>query len=217
MRLTPITCALASLLLAIAGASAKDDAADSAVHRLQSEWERIKFSIPEGPEQTTAMNTLGRDADATAKTFADQVGVQIWDGIITSERAGLASMFSALSLAKRARDILQRADKMDASALDAGAPASLGVLYYRVPGFPIGFGDKSKARRLLEEATRAAPNGLDAWYFYGDFLMSQGENAQATAAFKHALAIPKNAARPLWDTNRRLVIEEDLEKIKSKS
>ena len=216
MRPNFCTFAVASLLLVTSGAAAKVTDADAAVHHLQSEWERIKFTVPEGANQTNAMNALGQEADATASKFPDQVKVQIWDGIITSERAGMASMFSALSLAKRARDILARADKMDPNVLDAGAPTSLGVLYYRVPGFPIGFGDKTKARSLLESATRAAPNGLDAWYFYGDFLMSQGDNSKAEAAFNHALAIPSDSSRPLWDANRRLVIKEDLDKIKGK-
>lgn len=220
MLATMRTCAaLAVFTLALAqpASAAEDPALDGAVRHLQLEWERIKFQIPEGPQQTDAMNALGEEADAIAARFPDRIQAQIWDGVITSERAGMAGPFSALGLAKRARDILERADKMDPTALDAGAPTSLGVLYYRVPGFPLGFGDKSKARRLLEDATRAAPSGLDAWYFYGDFLYSQGEYAKASAAFKHALEIPAHPDRPLWDANRRLVIQELLDKLKDKS
>jgi tetratricopeptide (TPR) repeat protein len=139
------------------------DAADAEVHRLQTTWEAIKFGVPEGDEQTKQMNALGEDADAVAAKFPDRPEVLIWDGIITSERASMASAFSALGLAKRARDILEQAYKMSPAKLDAGAPTSLGVLYYRVPGFPIGFGDKEKARQLLEQATKLAPTGLDAW------------------------------------------------------
>ena len=112
---------------------------------------------PEGDEQTKKMNALGEDADAVATQFPDRLEIQIWDGIITSERASMASMFSALGLAKRARDILEQAYKMAPAKLDAGAPTSLGVLYYRVPGFPIGFGDKERARQLLEQAIKLAP------------------------------------------------------------
>jgi tetratricopeptide (TPR) repeat protein len=208
---------LAITMLAGPARAGSDPAVQSAVRHLQLEWERIKFEIPEGSEQTAAMNALGDEADAIGAKYPDDVAAQIWDGIITSERAGMANAFSALGLAKRARGILERADKIDPTALDAGAPASLGVLYYRVPGFPIAFGDKAKARQLLERATGNAPNGLDAWYFYGDFLYSQGEYAKSEAAFKHALAIAKHPDRPLWDTNRRLVIQEYLDKLKGKS
>jgi tetratricopeptide (TPR) repeat protein len=220
MTLTSRRSVLSYVLFAVAGfrvlPAQAADAADAEVHRLQSTWEAIKFGVPEGDEQTKQMNALGDDADAVAAKFADRPEVLIWDGIITSERASLASAFSALGLAKRARDILQNAYEMAPAKLDAGATTSLGVLYYRVPGFPIGFGDKAKARQLLEQATKLAPTGLDAWYFYGDFLYEQKEYVKAAEVFHHALSIPPHPDRPVWDKNRRLVIEERLASIAAK-
>jgi tetratricopeptide (TPR) repeat protein len=220
MTLTSRRSLLSYVLFAVAGfrvlPAQAADAADAEVHRLQSTWEAIKFGVPEGDEQTKQMNALGDDADAVAAKFADRPEVLIWDGIITSERASLASAFSALGLAKRARDILQNAYEMAPAKLDAGATTSLGVLYYRVPGFPIGFGDKAKARQLLEQATKLAPTGLDAWYFYGDFLYEQKEYSKAAEVFHHALSIPPHPDRPVWDKNRRLVIEERLASIAAK-
>jgi tetratricopeptide (TPR) repeat protein len=211
--LSGILLATASLRILPAQAA---DAADAEVHRLQSTWEGIKFGVPEGDEQTRQMNALGDDADAVAAKFPDRPEVLIWDGIITSERASMASAFSALGLAKRARDILEKAYETAPAKLDAGAPTSLGVLYYRVPGFPIGFGDKAKARQLLEQAIKLAPAGLDAWYFYGDFLYEQKEYLKAAEVFRHALSQPPHPDRPLWDKNRRLVIEERLASIAAK-
>ena len=196
---------------------AANDGLAASVRHIQSEWERIKFTVPEGAQQTQLMNALGDEADKIAADNPNKVEAQIWDGIVTSERASLASAFSALGLAKRARDVLVTAYKLDPAALDAGATTSLGVLYYRVPGFPIGFGDKKQARQLLEEGTKLAPQGMDAWYFYGDFLMNEGEAPKAAAAFQHALAIPVKTDRPNWDKNRRLMIQQDLQKLKSAS
>jgi len=211
---------LSYIFLAIAGfrglPAHAAGAADAEVHRLQSTWEAIKFGVPEGDTQTTKMSALGEDADAVAARFPDSPEVLIWDGIITSERASMAGAFSALGLAKRARDILEQAYKMAPAKLDAGAPTSLGVLYYRVPGFPIGFGDTAKARQLLEQAVKLAPTGLDAWYFYGDFLYDQKEYSKAAEAFHHALSLPPHPDRPLWDKNRRLVIQERLDSIAAK-
>ncbi len=209
-----------SILLATAGFRALPaeaaDAADAEVHRLQTSWDAIKFGVPEGDEQTKQMRALGQDADAVAAKFPDRAEVLIWDGIITSDLASMVGAFSALGLAKRARDTLEQAYKMSPAKLDAGAPTSLGVLYYRVPGFPIGFGDKAKARQLLEQATKLAPAGLDAWYFYGDFLFEQKEYSKAADAFHHALSIPPHPDRPVWDKNRRLVIQERLDSIAAK-
>jgi tetratricopeptide (TPR) repeat protein len=186
------------------------------VRRLQTRWEAIKFGVAEGEGQTNQMNALGEEADAIATRLSGVPDALIWDGIITSERASMASTFYALGFAKRARDILEQAYNLDPARLDAGATTSLGVLYYRVPSFPIGFGDKARARQLLEQAVKLAPNGLDAWYFYGDFLYTQNEFPKAAAVLQHALKIPAHPDRPLWDKNRRLVIEELLAKIESK-
>ncbi|MDQ0390958.1 tetratricopeptide repeat protein [Labrys monachus] len=208
---------LSSSLFALDARASDDRALDAAVHHLQARWEEIKFGVPEGDKQTELMDALGEEADAVAAQYPDRPEALIWDGILTSERASMAGPFSALGLAKRAREILEKADRLDPVALDAGAPTSLGVLYYRVPGFPIAFGDKGKAQRLLEQAVRTAPNGLDAWYFYGDFLYSQGEYVQAATALHHALALPPHPDRPLWDKNRRLVIQELLAKIQERT
>jgi tetratricopeptide (TPR) repeat protein len=220
MALSSRNTFLSCIVLAIAGfyvvPTQAADAAANEIRRLQTTWEAIKFGVPEGDEQTKKMDALGEDADAVAARFPDSVEIQIWDGIITSERASMASMFSALGLAKRARDILEQAYRTAPAKLDAGAPTSLGVLYYRVPGFPVGFGDKERARQLLEQAVKLAPTGMDAWYFYGDFLFEQKEYSKAAEVFRHALSLPPHPDRPAWDKNRRLVIEERLASIAAK-
>jgi Tfp pilus assembly protein PilF len=128
----------------------------------------------------------------------------------------MSSGFSALSDAKAARQLFETAYRLDPKALEAGAPTSLGVLYYRVPGFPIGFGDRTKARKYLAEAVSLAPDGMDANYFYGDFLASQGEYAPAAKALQHALAAPAHPDRPVWDAGRRAEIRALLARVNGK-
>ena len=187
------------------------------IAKVRGEWEKQKFTMRPGTKQTEMMDELGVEADALAQKYPDHAEALIWDGIVTSERASMASVFSALGLAKKARDMLEKAYALDPKALDAGAPTSLAVLYYRVPGFPIGFGDVKKARALLEEAVKTAPESLDAEYFYGDFLYEEKELPKAQAVLEQALKIPPNPDRPLWDNNRRLVIEQLIGKVKAKA
>jgi tetratricopeptide (TPR) repeat protein len=192
--------------------------------KLALSWEKIKFEVEDSTEQLKQMDALGERADELATQRPDATEVVIWDGIITSERAslhneqgGITGPVKALQFATRARDMLDRMEKKDPKAFDAGAPTSLGVLYYRVPGFPMGFGDKKKARHYLEEAVRNAPNGLDAHYFYADFLQEQGEYAKSAEVLKQSLTLPAHPERPIWDKNRRIVIQELLEKVQSKA
>ena len=189
--------------------AAENPALNVAILRLALDWEHIKFEVENRDVQEQQMAGLAQRAAEMARQYQDRPAATIWYGIILSEQASMAgengSPFKALGFAKRARDLLEKAEKIDSMVLDAGAPTSLGVLYYRVPGFPIGFGDKTKARHLLEEAVRNAPNGLDANYFYGDFLYEQREFPRAEAVLKRVLTLPAHPDRPIWDRSRRLV------------
>jgi Tfp pilus assembly protein PilF len=76
-----------------------------------------------------------------------------------------------------------------------------------VPGWPIGFGDKDKARVLLEQALAINPNGIDPNYFYADFLYRQKDYRGAAAALDRARKAPPRPDRPLADEGRRKDIE----------
>jgi tetratricopeptide (TPR) repeat protein len=197
--------------------AAEDPMLKAALLKIALDWEHIKFVETDKNLQEQQMANVAKRAAEVAQQFPGHVEAQIWLGIIISEQASMASEngspFKALGFAKHARVILEAAYKADPFALDAGAPTSLGVLYYRVPGWPIGFGDKAKARQLLQEAVKNAPRGLDANYFYGDFLMEQHEYPAAERVFKYALTLPVHSDRPLWDKSRRLVMQQDLQKM----
>ncbi len=220
-----LTAALVALAMAVwlgaptAARAAPNSPLNAAILQLALDWEHIKFQETDKDLQEKQMVALADRATKIAEQFQHRPEAEIWLGIIISEQASMASEngspFKALSFAKKARDILAKVVQTDPYALDAGAPTSLGVLYYRVPGWPVGFGDKSKARQLLEEAVKNAPKGLDANYFYGDYLMEQHDYPEATRIFKYALTLPPHPERPLWDKSRRLVMQQDLAKMQT--
>ncbi|MFA5900486.1 MAG: tetratricopeptide repeat protein [Hyphomicrobium sp.] len=181
-----------------------------------NDWARIKYLSRSDSERKQSMEQLGAKADQLARNYPDRPEALIWDGIVTSERASLAWGLGALDLASSARDVLLRAERMDPTAADAGALTSLGVLYYRVPGFPFGWGDKEKARAYLQAAVDNAPNGRDAHYFYADFLYEQGEYQKAEQVIKQGLAAPAHPERPVWDQYFPKVMQGLLEKVRAK-
>jgi tetratricopeptide (TPR) repeat protein len=198
-------------------AAAEDSGVNGAILQLALNWEHIKFEVTDKDVQEKQMAALADRASGIVQQYPGRPEPAIWQAILISEQASMASEnsspFKALGFAKHAREILEPIAKQYPAVLDAGAPTSLGVLYYRVPRFPIAFGDKAKARELLQEAIKYAPDGLDANYFYGDFLYSEHEYPAAVQVFKHALALPPHPDRPIWDKSRRLVMQEDLEKM----
>lgn len=185
-------------------------AVEDEVKGLQTEWEQIKYQRPAG-EQEKAFETLTKSADAVRAKYAGRAEPQIWYGIIAASYAGARGGLGALSVVKEARKALEEALAIDAKALDGSAYTSLGSLYYQVPGWPIGFGDKDKAHELLQKALALNPDGIDPNYFMGDFLYRKGDYEGARRALEKALKAPPRPERPLADAGRRKEIESLLE------
>ena len=175
MRFVVLAAASIAMLVSATPATRASDnrAMDADILVVAEEWAKIKYLSKDDSERKEKMEVLGAKADALVTRYPGRPETLIWDGIVTSERASLTWGLSALSHANRARDLLLEAYKMDPKALDAGAPTSLGVLYYRVPGFPLGWGDTDKARQLLEEAVEMPPTAATRTTFTPTFSSSR--------------------------------------------
>jgi tetratricopeptide (TPR) repeat protein len=206
--------ALASAaLFAFALPAVAADSMSQEVKAINDSWAHIAYEVKGSSTQTKALDHLAQQAAQLVQRYPGKAEPLVWQGIVTSEQANRANFFHKLGLATHARDILAKAYSIDPRAADGGAAMSLGVLYYKVPGSPIGFGDKAKAKRLLKEALAVDPNGLDANYFYGDFLFDQGDNAGAKSYLAKALRAPHDPSRPAWDAGRRREVQALLAQI----
>ena len=140
----------------------------------------------------------------------------MWEGIVVSSCAGEKGVLGALSLVKQAKSLYEQAIQIDDKALEGSAYNSLGVLYYKVPGWPIGFGDKDKARDLIQKALAINPKGIDPNYFYGEFLIETKHPEEAVTYLERAQQAPPRPGRQIADVGRREEIRVLLEKIKSR-
>lgn len=183
------------------------------VQAINDGWAHVTYEVRGSSTQTKALDKLAAQAAALVARYPGKAEPLLWQGIVVSEQANRANIFHKLSLATRARDLIAKAYAINPKVADGGAAMSLGVLYYKVPGSPIGFGDDAKARRLLKEALALDPNGLDANYFYGDFLFDQGDKAGAKSFLLKALKAPHDPARPAWDAGRRREVQALLKTI----
>ena len=211
--------AAAGIVLAmLAGrAGAADDAAFNAeLLSIQQAWAKVNYETPAGDARKEAFDALEKRAEAFTKQNPGRAEALIWEGIIESSYAGAKGGLGALSLAKEARGNLEAALKINPNALDGSAYTSLGTLYYRVPGFPLGFGDHDKARELLKKALALNPNGIDPNYFYADFLYEQGEYAQALQYLDKAAKAPPRPGREVADKGRHAEIAALQAKVKAK-
>jgi len=189
--------------------------AQTEIGQLQSRWAQVNYEF-EGDAQLEAFEELAEAADSAVRQFPDSAGLWIWSGIIKSTYAGAKGGLGALGLAKAARRDLEKAVEIDADALDGSAYASLGTLYFSVPGWPVGFGNDKKAEELLQTALTLNPDSIDNNYFYASFLVDQQRFDEARQFLHRAAIAPPRPNRPLADSGRQMEIKATLEEIQGK-
>jgi tetratricopeptide (TPR) repeat protein len=199
--------ALCALPAALAGP------VEDAVTALQHDWEVIRYQTP-AAEREKRFETLAANAHKTSESFPGRAEPLVWEGIIVSSLAGEKGGLGALGLVKQAKALYERAIQIDGNTLEGSAYNSLGVLYYKVPGWPLGFGDKARAGQMLQKALALNPQGIDANYFYGEYLVETGHEADAVTYLQRAIDAPARPGRQIADAGRREEARQLLAKIK---
>jgi tetratricopeptide (TPR) repeat protein len=205
----------AAVILAAAPAFA--DSFDDGLKSIQNEWAVANYQTADKAARSNAFLALVQHAAEFSAEHPERAEAVAWEGIVLSTYAGEVSAMSAMKYAKAARAALERAQKLDATALEGGIYASLGALYSKVPGGFVGFGDDELAAEYFEKALAVDADNIDNNFFYGEFLLDQGDYAQAVGVLEHALASPPVAERPVFDEGRRAEIRELLAVARNKA
>lgn len=206
MRIRPLRYPAIMLLSSVvivgqAGAIAPVD-----IHR---QWSVCQYHTL-ASQKAPCFSELSQTAQAQASQHPGKADYLIWSAMVDSSLAGVKEGREALSLAKQAKNSLEKALALDPQALDGSAYTILGVLYYQVPGWPLGFGNEEKAETYLKTALTINPNSIDANYFYGDFLLKSGRKTEAKTYLNAALRAPARSGRELADQGRRMQAEQAL-------
>ncbi|XXQ53495.1 tetratricopeptide repeat protein [Xenophilus aerolatus] len=188
---------------------------DDAVAELQHDWEVIRYQTPSA-EREKRFEALSAKAHKVSESFPGRAEPLVWEGIIVSSVAGEKGGLGALGLVKQAKALYESAIAINGDVLEGSAYNSLGVLYYKVPGWPVGFGDKAKAKELLQKALSLNPKGIDPNFFYGEYLVETKQPDQAVAYLDKALQAPARPGRQIADTGRKEEARVLLEKIKAR-
>ena len=200
-------------LLAALSSAALAATPEEVIRPLQDQWAEIKYHLPE-KQQAERYHALAEQARKIALAQPGQAEILIWEGIALSSEAGAKGGLGALSVAKAAKQQLEAALKLDDKALKGSAYTSLGTLYYKVPGWPVGFGDKERAEELLKKALAINPAGIDPNYFYADYLAERERYSEALRHLDIALKAPPRPGRELADAGRRQEILALIGKVK---
>jgi len=198
----PLSCALA-------GGTLSDE-----IHELQQGWAEVTYHAIGADRKDAGYRALEAEAVRVESAFPDRAEPKIWHGIILSTHAGVSGSLSALKKVKLAKTLFEQAIAIDETALDGSAHTSLGSLYYQVPRWPLGFGDDEKAEQHLLRALTINPQGIDANYFYADYLGKAGHYPQARQVLEAALAAPARSNRALADAGRRQEIRVLMDEVR---
>ncbi|MDQ6967673.1 MAG: hypothetical protein Q9M14_03205 [Mariprofundaceae bacterium] len=194
-------------------AQASELASSDKLLQLQHEWAHINYELADNQKEA-AFEALAVKAHAWSAEHPNKVEPLIWEAIIKSTYAGAKGGLGALSLMKEARDLLLKAEKIDAKALNGSIYTSLGSFYYMTPGWPIGFGDDDKAEAYLAKALVMAPNDMDANYFTGDYWLEDHKYKKAAEYLQKVIDLPNVENRLVYSKGRKVEAANKLEEAK---
>lgn len=192
-----------------------DTNADAAIAGVAHEWAGASYATPDDRKVAAYEDALAA-AERAVQQYPARAEPKVWEAIVLASLAHAQGGIGALGKAKRSRDLLLEAEKIDANAMDGSIYATLGSLYGKVPGWPIGFGDRKKAREYLDKAIAIDPSSIDSNYFYADFLVDQADYASAAQYLKRALAAPPRPGRNDADAGRRAEAQKMLSMLHEK-
>lgn len=208
---TLISVTFCLILSSLANASELNDE----IKQLQMQWAHINYQL-KNEQQAEAFEALIVKAEQTTQRFRHDAEAWIWSGIVKSSFAGKQSGLDGLSLVKSAKKDLEKAIELDEKALKGSALMSLGILFHKVPGWPIAFGDNDEAEKFLVKSLSINPDGIDSNYFYGEYLYDEGEYRKAQRYLLAAQNAAPRLERPLADKYRQDEITHILAKVEKR-
>lgn len=122
-------------------------------------------------------------ADRALAINADEVGALYWKAVAMGKLGEEGSIINALRMTRPMEQLFMRVIALDEKFDNAGAHKALGRMYYKLPGFPISFGNKEKALFHLKRAHTLFPNDIITRAFYAEVLLDMGRVQEAR---KHA-------------------------------
>lgn len=195
-------------LIAVAPAHA---AFNDELSALQQRWATVRYQT-NGDERKAQLQKLVDEADSFAKKYSDKADGYLWAGVIRGSLAEAINGMSALGIVKEAKTNLEKAIEIDPKAEDGYALGVLGLMYAKVPGWPIGFGDDKKAKEILKKSIEVSPEGMNVNYFNASYLFEKGDYKAAQIHIKKAEQATPPVPAEVW-SGRQKEIHELAEKI----
>ncbi len=188
---------------------------NQALTSLQHQWVEANYAKDKKVKKNT-FRALQKKSTELTTTFPTQAEAWIWHGIVQSSYAGFKGGLGALSLVDDAKYALEKALTIDENALQGSAHTSLGILYLKVPGWPVSFGDEDESEKHLKTALKMNPTGIDVNYFLAELYLEQKEYKKAKEHLMAASSAPARPNRQDADEFRQLEVDTLLVQVNKK-
>jgi tetratricopeptide (TPR) repeat protein len=172
---------------------------DGSLKNIEAEWAAIYYHMPKSQQGPAFVRLLDKTTEL-ARQYPSAAEPIFWQAVVKATYADHQDAFSALNAIHEARDLLLKAIKINPTAMSGSAYVTLGTLYYMVPKWPVAFGDDNTAQQMLETALKIKPDGIDANYFYGEFLLLHNKPNDAMRYFERAATAPARADQSYADS-----------------
>ncbi|MBS0285756.1 MAG: hypothetical protein JSR17_00145 [Proteobacteria bacterium] len=189
------------------------DSMENDVVKLRTDWAIAKFQTPKS-KQIPEFEQLIKRAEALNQKYPRNPEVMTWYATCLSTYASIKGGLGVLPHVKKAKALLEEAIAINGKVENGFAHGVLGALYARVPGWPIAFGNKDKARSNLQMAVQISPQGSDSNYYYGDFLVDSGNYEEARRHLETAQHAPVRKGYEIQDRGRKEEIAASLAKLR---
>jgi tetratricopeptide (TPR) repeat protein len=202
MKILTLCLLLCCLSIKVYANSVSDLNFDKAILAVQQQWADANY-VKTKKAQEAGFIELQQQLTKLTNQYPKRAEAWIWHGIVQSSFAGVKGGLGALSLVDDAKNSFEKALIIDDTALKGSAHTSLGILYLKVPGWPISFGDEDKSKEHLNTAVKMNPEGLDINYFLAEFYIEQNKYEKAKEHLLLAKIAPQRINRESADKFRQ--------------
>ena len=129
-------------------------------------------------------------ADIALANNRDEVVALYWKAVALGKLSEEKGILNALRSMRPIEKLFLRVIELNENYDNAGGHKALGRMYFKLPGFPISFGNKEKALYHLKRAYELFPYDIIALAFYAEALFETGNKSEARQIAEFILTAP---------------------------
>jgi tetratricopeptide (TPR) repeat protein len=140
------------------------------ISELENNWAKIRYQTP-AKQRTTAFEQMLISLREMPRQCRAIANYQIIEAMIKGSMIKQqGSRLSSLKKIKSLKRLLEKSISNNPAAMNGLGWTLLGLLYDKSPGWPLSIGDDKKADNAYLKGLEYNPAGIDANFYYGDFL-----------------------------------------------